>query len=520
MRPILALLAFLFLLFAFVLVWNDPANVAQRELRNSIARQAAYDRLERERREADRQEERREWQQSVDQFTVPVTRVVVTATVTTLIVALPVLGVAGAVLFFRRRAALAYPDAAGRLPVQLADAEYQRIAAAALGAFHQTQHTLAATSYAVPANYAPHISYAYDHGQVGSAGAGALSTEPAARAPDAADIVTFADLLASGRIGRGQPLVIGQAGNGQLLRCQWERLYSSAIGGLSGSGKSWTAASLIAQSLLSGAHVALIDPDAADANSLSSRLAPLAGRFLADPAEDDQQIRHLLDLLLAEFERRKNREQKGKPLIIAVDEYNDLARSLPQLADLIDLIGRRGRRQGMFAVAMSHQWQGKKVGGAEIRDVFASAFVHRLRPSQVRMLTGLTAADLPDDVLQLPDGTAYLIDTRGQMQRVAIPRMVNSDVARVAGLLEDNHPVMARAVPGEPGCAPDAEPTRKERAEPGSPGTDAVRGLDDDALIAELVRRGRTANEIHKAVGGTRAKVLEKIRTVKEKGVL
>jgi hypothetical protein len=264
----------------------------------------------------------------------------------------------------------------------------------------------------------------------------------------AAPAPTFAGLLASGQIGRGCPIVVGQSPTG-LLTATWSELYSTAIGGLSGSGKSWTAASLVAQSLLNGASVALVDPDANDPNSLSARIAPLASRFLCDPAEEEPQIASLCALLTDELEARSKGTRERRPLVVAIDEYNDLVRHVPALAALVDLIGRRGRRQHMFALCLSHQWQGKRTGGSDVRDVFASAFIHRLRPTQARMLTGLTAHELPDDVLQLPEGHAYLLDNRGRLERITVPHTTPNDIAHVAGLLEATSDARPAAPPAD-----------------------------------------------------------------------
>jgi hypothetical protein len=53
-------------------------------------------------------------------------------------------------------------------------------------------------------------------------------------------VPSFDELLANGRIGQGQPLLLGFSG-GEGIWGGWDDLYSSAIGGLSGSGKSWAA---------------------------------------------------------------------------------------------------------------------------------------------------------------------------------------------------------------------------------------------------------------------------------------
>jgi hypothetical protein len=52
------------------------------------------------------------------------------------------------------------------------------------------------------------------------------------------------------------------------------------------------------------------------------------------------------------------------------------------------------------------------------------------------MLTGLTAHELPDDVLQLPEGHAYLLNNRGRLEHIIVPHTTPNDIAHVAGLLE------------------------------------------------------------------------------------
>ncbi|NJK82407.1 MAG: hypothetical protein HC914_22220, partial [Chloroflexaceae bacterium] len=147
-------------------------------------------------------------------------------------------------------------------------------------------------------SYAPHITLTHNPQYApritGSSAAPVLTapTAPEHTPPPAMPAPTFAGLLASGHIGPGCPIVVGQSSSG-LLTATWSELYSTAIGGLSGSGKSWTAANLVTQSLLNGATVALVDPDAHDPNSLSARLAPLASRFLCNPAEEEPQIASL-----------------------------------------------------------------------------------------------------------------------------------------------------------------------------------------------------------------------------------
>jgi hypothetical protein len=298
-----------------------------------------------------------------------------------------------------------------------------------------------------PHHYAPHISLS-DHRRLDVRGNGdpRLPGTPGDHQPTGAQAdaaPTFADLLQSGNIGLGQPIALGHDGR-QLVTATWMQLYSSAIGGLSGTGKTWAAASLIAQSVINGAGVAIIDPDAPDPQSLSSRLAPLSARWISDPAEDDQQIAHMCAHLASEMERRRQGQAERRPLVVAIDEYAALVQAPGggDLAALVEEIARRGRKLGVFALALSQLWQGARTGGSATRDSFASSFVMRMRPNQARMLTGLRSAELPGDLHELAPGVAYLIDTRGNMQRITTPHCTQSDLHAVAGLLTDTAPTI------------------------------------------------------------------------------
>jgi hypothetical protein len=104
------------------------------------------------------------------------------------------------------------------------------------------QHPLPAT------HYAPHQTITYSPHVTSKPIPGDTAPEPIA-AP--IPVPTFADLLADGQVGSGQPLILGYGSTGAIYG-DWRDLYSTGIGGISGSGKSWTAAYLIGQSALHG----------------------------------------------------------------------------------------------------------------------------------------------------------------------------------------------------------------------------------------------------------------------------
>lgn len=293
-------------------------------------------------------------------------------------------------------------------------------------------------------SYAPHI--------ITRAVATADQAQVSERA-DQARVPSFAELLQQGTVGKGNPLLLGYA-NGAPRYGSWLDLYSTGIGGVSGSGKSWTAAYLLSQSILHGARVAILDPHADDRESLSTRLESLSGRFLCEVASAPRQMLETVRLVEAEIHRRKTTPQRGGDAwIIVADEMSALMRgelSSP-LARLFETIAQEGRKLAVFAMILGQVWQTSRSGGGELRDSLASAYLHRLRPNQARYLSGLPASELPRDLLDLPAGTAYLMATSGNLDRVTIPRCTEEDI-RVIGQMK--RVGSGREMDGKPGDTP------------------------------------------------------------------
>ena len=76
-----------------------------------------------------------------------------------------------------------------------------------------------------------------------------------------ASVPSFAQLLDGGRVGKGNPLVLGfDQDDGSEISGSWLDLYSTAIAGLPGTGKTTTQRFLACQTALLGARFAIIDP--------------------------------------------------------------------------------------------------------------------------------------------------------------------------------------------------------------------------------------------------------------------
>lgn len=354
-------------------------------------------------------------------------------------------------------------DTFGRLPVLLSDATvYQSAAVGALADYHATERTRASIQ-PVPITYSPHVTHnptsnpTYAPRLSSSYESNRSAIEPVEQPllVDSGGVIpTVAQLLDQHQIGRGMPLLLGyDADEGTAIPGSWLDLFSVGIGGLSGSGKTWTGVFLIAQAMLHGAKVAVLDPHAGDEDSFTQRAAPLAGRYICPPAQERKTMLGTVKLFTEEIERRKNKG-RGEPWILIADEFSALMRGdlAEPLSLLMEAIAQEGRKLGIYGLALGQAWQVDRAGGGTMRDSLASCYIHRLRPAQARYLSGLTASSLPDDVMELQPGRAYLLSTRGELRRVAIPQMVEGDVQRVAGLLTADAPTMERLQSAEKGA--------------------------------------------------------------------
>jgi hypothetical protein len=113
-------------------------------------------------------------------------------------------------------------------------------------------------------------------------------------------VPTFATMLDQNLVGVGRKLVLGYD-EGGVLEGDWTDLYSTAIGGMSGQGKTTTHRFFACQTALHGARFAVIEPHAgAGADSLAATLAPLGSTFLCPIASDTKEmldtVRHIADI--------------------------------------------------------------------------------------------------------------------------------------------------------------------------------------------------------------------------------
>jgi len=323
----------------------------------------------------------------------------------------------------------------------------------------------------------------------------------------AGDVPTFAGLLDAGRIGKGNPLVLGFDGADEISG-SWLDLYSTAIGGMPGTGKTTTQRFLACQTALQGARFAVLDPHAGAADdSLAATLAPLSSAFVCEPASDDKAILETVRYVADVGQRRiSGKDSDTTPLILWADELTALlGRSTvgDELATLLERIAQEYRKRFVFVCGSGQIWTASRTT-SELRDSFASVLCHRMKRGQARMLLPTEEAAT---VERLQTGHAVLWRTSGATQTIAIPNTTAADVARVGLILAGSEPSkLPSNVPSASvnsfGFGRLAEGNRKVNAEgtEGRPG--AAEQPAEAARVLALFLAGKSIPEIVKAVYG------------------
>jgi len=315
-----------------------------------------------------------------------------------------------------------WPRYDGLLPVP--SDQLHQVAAQALGAFHGTRQIEAARQ-PVPHTISYHYSY--------RGGASAPSLPPAGGVTPAGTR-SMADLLNEGRIGPGNPLVLGLDDSGAEIPGSWRDLYSTITAGLPGTGKTTTQRYYAAQSALHGATFIVCDPHAGNDESLAATLEPLRAAYRCDAAESPQAIleavRYAVDIVTGRIARSSSRQ----PVIVWIDELTALLSRSDiggELASCLEQIAQEGRKVGVYLSLSGQIWTASRVT-SELRDSMASVVCHRMRRAQARLI-------LPSDVAALTErletGQAILWRTSGATQRIRIPLATAADVVRVGQML-------------------------------------------------------------------------------------
>jgi len=270
------------------------------------------------------------------------------------------------------------------------------------------------------------------------------NTHPAPQLPALSDSIamqplavpTFAQLLDSGQIGPGRPLILGyRADTGAPIAGDWRDLYSCGVGAQQGAGKTWLLAFLLAQSAAGGGRLIICDLHAGDDESLANRIGALAPAFMCDIASTPKEIEQAFAFADEKLERRKTNNARW-PIVLCCDEWTSLLRTSAGsfLPAHIQNIAEQGRKFNVNGILAAQAWT--KAASSDVRNQLTSHYVMRQRPDEARYQLGLRADQLPSDIRGLPDATGYLLNVQGELIKIVVPHMTASDIARCGELID------------------------------------------------------------------------------------
>lgn len=209
-------------------------------------------------------------------------------------------------------------------------------------------------------------------------------------APHTENVPTFQQLLTTGEIARGKPMILGYE-NGIPRRGSFLDIYSAAVAGESGSGKTATLLFLIGSGLVSCSIRFLgIDPHYPHPKSLGFKTKPLWEAGLMRMATYKDDMLAVLDEVERTIDNRlKQIDTDTTPLVLVIDELAFLAKTSigSAIAHTMERISTEGRKCAVYMLASSQTWLVVRTGQSSVvRDTLTSAFVHRIKPKQANLL--------------------------------------------------------------------------------------------------------------------------------------
>jgi hypothetical protein len=203
-------------------------------------------------------------------------------------------------------------------------------------------------------------------------------------------IPTFQELLLSGEIAQGNPMILGYE-NGVPRRGSFLDIYSAAVAGESGSGKTSTMLFLIGSGLVAcGVRFIGIDPHYPHPNSLGSKTKPLWEAELMRMATSSDEMLNVLTQVERVIDLRlKQVDTDTTPVVLVIDELAFLSKTSigSSITHTMERISTEGRKCAVYMLASSQTWLAARTGDSSVvRDTLTSAYVHRIKPKQANLL--------------------------------------------------------------------------------------------------------------------------------------
>jgi hypothetical protein len=252
-------------------------------------------------------------------------------------------------------------------------------------------------------------------------------------------IPTLQELLTREEIAPGKPMILGYE-QGVPRRGSFLDIYSSAVAGESGSGKTATLLFLIGSGLITeNVRYFAIDPHYPHPKSLGFKTRPLweAGLITMATYKDDMldvlnEVEHIID------NRLKQIDTDTTPVVLVIDELAFLSKTSvgKQIMATMERISTEGRKCSVYLLASSQTWIASRLGkDSTFRDTLTSAFVHRLKPKQANLL--LQDKDETEKVKKYVKqaGDVLLCPVGDESVVCQIPYTTETDIQQVANMM-------------------------------------------------------------------------------------
>ena len=202
-------------------------------------------------------------------------------------------------------------------------------------------------------------------------------TPPTYVAPSPVAIVpSFAETLRNWHPTR-ERMLFGYTQDGTPLHGRLDQLLSGEIVGRQGSGKTTLLRMIYAQCLIVGVRVIVWDLH-------EDIVSDLPG---AVTYTDAQAIDRSAAWLVAELDRRIAQHDKtGTPIMILIDEINQLANVVPAVIEAIGRVVNEGRKYHVYCVVSAKGMPAAMFNGSTVRDSFATRFAFQTTTRQAAMI--------------------------------------------------------------------------------------------------------------------------------------
>lgn len=274
----------------------------------------------------------------------------------------------------------------------------------------------------------------------------------------------FAEVLRTGMLAPGKPIILGYDRQGQPQYRSLHDLKSLAVAGWQGSGKTLSTGYIVASSVLAyGVHAYIVDPHKHHPESLSALLGPLADSghvTIINPFDTPA----LIDKLNGILDRRLQGDAPGEPgILLVIDEMARLAKMecFDILIRFLERCTEETRKANITFIGGSNKWTARHFKGrADIRGCMNSMLVHKMKPSQADLL--LEDAQDKNLVKQLHrPGEAILATDFAEPTLVTLPFCTREDMRVVARMLKQGGQA---SVPAEPLITLNSEAQSRARA--------------------------------------------------------